>query len=318
MRSLFALALFALASGARAQPITAFSVPAGDSAERCAEHAALRVCRSEHDGEATLTVTEGARRLATWPAEYSVQAGDFAAFTTDLDRDGGRDLVVASLTSVSNGLGVAYWTVDVLPDGASAPAYSFEAEDFDARGRSFAHDRGRLIVWATDWISAPDPRGRRPEGMYFMGRPFTLASGGLAPARSLPIRARRLLNSFSRDEAGGPVGWLSDRRAESARTDLALAGCRQRREEISVGAVHARQDDYGGPYLAIVAGGTEFPYGPGASGEDTLTHLGDAASGRLFPVHYAPAGLAARLRGGSFALTTCTDGDWAKARVLWM
>ena len=213
---------------------------------------------------------------------------------------------------------MAYWTVDVLPAGASAPAYSFQAEDFGASGTSFAHDEGRLVVWATDWISAPDPNGRRREGMYLTGRPFTLAAGGLTPATGFPLRARRLLNSFSRDETEGPIGWLGARRAESLRTDLALAGCRQRPEEVAIGDVTPREGDYGGAYFSLATGDGELAYGPGASGEGAITHLGNAASGRLFPAEYMPPDLPALLRGGTFRLTTCTDGDWVKARVLWL
>ncbi|OZC01535.1 hypothetical protein [Rubricoccus marinus] len=313
---LFALAL---ASGAAAQPLTPFPAPERASEGVCTQHEALRVCRAEANGEATIRVDRGAQRLARWPVAAGVQAGDFAAFEADLDRDGERDLIVATQEAVSNGLAVAYWRVDVLASGTSGPAYSFTVEDFDASGQSFAHDGARLVLWATDWISGPDPRGRRPEGMYVVGRPFYLASGGLVPARGLPLRARRLLHSFSRDAGEGPVGWLSDRRAESLRTDLALAGCRQSSREVTVGSAETREDEQGEAYTALSLGGGELIYTRGAYVPDAeaITHLGDAASGRLFPPDYAPPGLPDRLKGPR-RLTTCASGDWVQARVLWM
>ncbi|HIG73503.1 MAG TPA: hypothetical protein EYQ24_02660 [Bacteroidetes bacterium] len=312
------LALALLAASASAQPLTVFPEPAGDRAESCTALDEVRVCRVESVGEASLVVSREGDEVARWAAPSHAQAGEFAAFAGDLDRDGGRDLIVASLTAVSNGLGVAYWRVEVVPDGASAPAYAFQAEDFGPRGTSFGQHRGRLILWATDWTESDDPSGRRASGMYLVGRPFALTSAGLAPAPGLPIRARRLLHSFDRSDPAGPVGWLSDRRAESRREDPAFGGCRQRGEIVTVRSVREATDEDGGRFLSIDVG-RELAYlrtGYVPDAED-ITHLGDAESGRIYPAAYAPPALADALTGRDLTLTTCAEDDGVRARVLW-
>lgn len=317
-----ALLLLLASASASAQPLTVFPEPSGDANRVCASHETTHVCRVGHNGETEIVVSRGGRDVARWNTAAGVQAGPFAVFASDLDRDGGQDLIVAALTAVSNGLGVEYWTVGVLPDGARAPAYSFQVEDFSPAGQSFGHDGDRLVLWATDWLESDDPSGRRPSGMYFTGRPFTLSSRGLFPVASLPVRARRLLNSFDRSAAGGPVGHLSDRRAESRRTDPAFTGCRQHNETLTVQSVREASNEQGARYLVLDVGrgrGISYMRDGYAPNEEGLTHLGDRDTGRLFPAEYLPPGLKDTLPGHELRLTTCVaDGDWDRARVLWL
>jgi len=224
-----------------------------------------------------------------------------------LDLDGGRSgLVVAAREAISNGLGVEYWTMFVVPDGASEPAYQFTAEDLGPDSAPFATWNGKTVFWATEWQTADDPSGRRGPGTYLVGRPFRLGPTGLIPATTLPVRTRRMLSDFRR-ESGGPVAWLASRRAETRRVDPFGAGRAggERAEIVEVGEV---ADGYP---LTVRVGGRRrtFQVDPWAGG-DTAARLADGATGRVFPPEYRPAGLVGR----SVRLGTGPDGS----SVIWL
>lgn len=295
--------------------LVAFDEPGGSYENSCTERGPTEVCRRESGGAAAIVVSENGREVASWPVARGAQAGEFAVFASDLDRDGERDLIVATLTAVSNGLGVAYWTVDVLASGAEAPAYSFDAEDFSARGLGFDTHEGRDIVWATEWLSADDPSGARGEGTYLVGRPFVLGSDRLTPEADLPVRARRLLGDFDRDPKIGPVGWLSHEDATDVDADPAWDGCSPRDQAVTITETRDDADTFGSASTLLTLADRDLRYGYSASGDtDPLAYLGDDASGRLFPADYRPAGLETRLTGGPLRLSECASG----VRVLWL
>lgn len=157
------------------------------------------------------------RGAATWDVGWGPFVQDFRLV------DLGPMRAVATLGSVSNGLGVSNWAIDLVPPHSGPPVASFNVQEFVPEGRSVETRAGQTIFWATEWWSGPDPSGRRGEGTYLVGRPFIVTADGLAPAPRLGIRARRLLYDF-RAERGGPVRWFLDRRAETWRTDPLLGG----------------------------------------------------------------------------------------------
>lgn len=283
----------------------------------CAERAGIRVCRSAtDDGEFSFVAEGGGRLAASWRADGGLHTG-FRVFDGDLDGDGGTELLVANLDGVSNGLGVAYWTVYVLPADALVPAYRFRSEEFGAGGGSFETWRGRPVVWATQWRGGPDPSGRRGDGLYLVGRPFVLGADGLEPATALPVRARRLLDSFERDDRG-PVAWLSDRRAETRGTDPAVDGCRRTVERGTVRTAEDTVGDGATRYLLVTLDtGRRLSYGRVGGGDEPaeITYLG--ADGRLFPPGYRPSDLPYWLTGRAVRVETCADDD-VRTRVLWL
>ena len=217
-----ALAVLLIPAAAAAQ-VVSFSAPerVSETPPRvCVDLESTRVCRTaDAEGGGRVEVEGAGWDGAAWAAPALGAASDVRAFRVPLG-DGRRVLVVAVLEAVSNGLGVATWRMAVVPEGADAPAYTFVARDVGPEGGSFATWRGRPVVWATEWLGADDPSGRRGPGTYFVGRPFVLRAEGLEAATALPIRARRLLRPF-RHEPGGPVGWLSSRAAQTWRGDPA-------------------------------------------------------------------------------------------------
>ncbi|HLA63396.1 MAG TPA: hypothetical protein VK610_03155 [Rhodothermales bacterium] len=331
--SLAAALLVALLSPApRAQAPAAFpalpeNADRGTFNPECVERAGTRVCRQFIAGEGDdqhldFIVTRDGRETARWTEGDAPGRFTFAAF------DAGGTLLVANFEDMSNGLGVRYWTVYVVPPGARTPTYRFAVRDFGDRGGSFAAWRGRPVVWATDWLGGTDPSGRRGSGLYFVGRPFVIGTDGLEPATGVPLRARRYLDSFADQRGEGdtadPRAWLFDRRAEVRTVDLALAGCRRATDRAAVRTVAEEQGTWS-PYLVLtLADGRRLSYGRTDGGGDDpapITHLG--SRGRLFPQAYRPSDLPARLTGRTVRVETCTDTTdpadaYVRTRVLWL
>ena len=293
MRTLLLLAAVSLA--ASAQPVVSFSEPETISSvppRVCVDLESTQVCRAVDDEGDGLIEVEGAGfGGASWRASAPGVVDDLRAFRVALG-DGRTALAVAVLEGISNGLGVATWSVHVVPEGAAQPAYGFIARDFDPAGGSFAAWDGRPVVWATEWMEAEDRSGRRGPGMYLVGRPFFVGAEGLAPAPDLPIRARRLLREF-RQERGGPVGWLSSRAAETRRQDPARPGS----PGDDAGRITAVRPGPDGFRVTWTDGEAERafvvdPWSPPADAE--VARLGDRATGRLYPLAYRPADLEGR------------------------
>ena len=324
--ALLAALLLAAPFAVRAQAPVPFPDPTPtdtSGAELCTSHAGTTVCRQrDAEGEESYVVRRDGS-AARWPVPLTSFADyTFAAFRLD---DG--TLLVANCDATSNGIGISLWTVYVLPSGATAPAYQFASEEFGLNGESFGTWRGRPVVWATEWINGLDPSGRRGGGLYFVGRPFVVGPGGLEPATGVSLRARRYLNSFAEQRgqtaSATPRAWLMDRRAETRRTDPALAGCRSTTERGTVTAIERATGDYSISYLVITLdGGQRFSYGRWGGGESgaphELAHLG--TGGRLLPTGYQLASPERQLSGRPVRVETCggLQADYDTARVLWL
>lgn len=281
-----ALLLLFVPLAVAAQSVQPFTEVATEGRGLCVERAAERVCwqsvGEDGDGRIEARRNDGTVRWDTEP--LGAQSG-LRAFRVRLGE--GMGLVVALRTAVSNGIGVETWTLVVLPDDASAPTVRFEARDIGADGAPLATWRGETVYWATDWQDADDPSGRRGNGFTFVGRPFVLGHDGLVPVTTLPIRSRRMLYDF-RQEPGGPVAWLADRRAETRRRDPFWDGrpSGERGEIVEAG----EGDAYAYPLAVRVGGQRRTVEVGGLEG----VRLGDAATGRLFPAVYRPADLVGR------------------------
>lgn len=278
-----ALLLLLLPLAVAAQPVQPFTEAAREGRDLCVERAAERVCwrsvGADGDGRIEVRRSDG---VVGWATESLSAQSDLRAFRVRLGD--GAGLVVALRTAVSNGIAVETWTLAVLPDEASAPTVRFEARDIGGEGAPFATWRGEMVVWATDWQDAEDPSGWRGTGFYFIGRPFVLGRDGLVPVTSLPIRSRRMLYDF-RQERGGPVAWLADRRAETRRQDPFWGG---RPEGVPGEVVAVGEGDAYAYSLTVRLGRASRTVTVG--GLDGV-RLGDGATGRLFPAVYRPADL---------------------------
>ena len=319
--------LLLLSLSLQAQPaVQAWPAPDGTPFEAsCTTHGPDRICRHPDEGGpgALFTAERNGQAVGRWAATGGTPFG-FRVFEADLDDDGALEHIVANHDAVSNGLGVSYWTLFLLDDGRGTPALSIPVEEFGPEGGSFAEDEG-LVLWATEWLHGPDPSGRRGPGLYFVGRPFRLAGGRLAPAADLPIRARRLLDSFARERSTGtPVQWLTDRRAETRASDPYLLSDATTEVAGVIVSVAPTEAEFGATnwvlHLQPAEGPTvvytyAFGYGPDLA--RPFTYLGDAATGRLYPPGYLVSEPAQWLMGRRVrAMDYGTDDD--PHTVLWL
>jgi hypothetical protein len=144
-------------------------------------------------------------------------AGAFRVARADLDGDGRDELLVATLASVSNGMAVQSWSVCVVADDASSrPPTCVPADDFPflsmavrARGA-----RGCRLL-AARWLWGSEPT--RGDGLYLVGRAFTLRDGQLVGDAQRPPIARRYLYRFAAERADAvenarvaPIAWWRD------------------------------------------------------------------------------------------------------------
>lgn len=259
-----------------------------------------RVCNCLKDAEGDdarewMRVEEGGRVVNEWPTSSSHAGSDwFRVLGGDLDADGKPETVVAQLRTVSNGLGVEYWSLTILDgrDPARTPLRA-EVEDFDPSG-SFVRPRegGSCRLLATRWDALRDPR--RGPGMYLIGQWMRYEDGRFLHDTARPVVARRLLFSFDRsDVAGAPFTHLRDRRAET------LASGRIADLPPLAGSAHGTIRAARGDTLEVVleSGRTlRYPGWPGEpvpgylpDGSVMAVWLVDALSRRAYPAGYFPA-----------------------------
>ena len=320
----------------QAQPSVTAWAPLGDDTDwsrvNCLTRLAERVCRQPNEDSPgfTFTLSQDAREVARWESDGWLHTG-FRVFSLDRDEEGAspEHVVVANLGGVSNGLGVAYWTLYVLAEAPEGPALrsSIPVQEFGPDGGSFDVDDDGLVLWATEWLQGPDPSGRRTDGLYFVGRPFRFEDGRPVPAADLPVRARRFLDSFAderaREDPATPAAWLSHPSTETRLADPLLGGEEPlfsgiveavAPQEAEFGAVNwqlrLRPDDG-----AAVVYTYAFGYSEGI--ERPFTVFGDAASGRLYPPGYLAADPAAWLTGRRVRAASYAGGSEPRV-VLWL
>lgn len=189
------------------------------------------------DGSFRATVRDGGREVTGWPVEPMLgDAGAFRVGRADLDADGRDELLVASLSSVSNGMAVQSWSVCVLAGDASTRApVCVPADDFPfltmavrARGA-----RGCRLL-AARWLWGSEPR--RGDGLYLVGRTFALRDGALVADAQRPPVARRYLYRFAAERADAvenarlaPITWWRDPTTRAVRCPDPL--CEETKEE---------------------------------------------------------------------------------------
>lgn len=184
-----------------------------------------RVCAVLGEKEGLFFEEGGARNLVTPDVPYMGQVDGFQVVEADLDGDGDTERVLAVLAGVSNGLGVARWTVHVLEAGRPT-ALSFSVAEY-GEGTLLRREKGPgCDVLLTEWKDLEDPL--RGWGMYFIGRRDTYREGALVPTGA-PVRVRRYLREFREDfrssngerslPVGHPAKWLSEGWAEAWPSD---------------------------------------------------------------------------------------------------
>ncbi len=285
-----------------------------------------RVCvvvASEAGAEGTFLEEGGARVKLTESVPFMGMLGAFEVLDVDLDGDGDDERAVALLWAVSNGLGVAHWSLYLLEKGQPAPL-SLEVREY-GEGTFLRREEGRgCDVLATEWRGLEDPL--RGPGLYFTGHRYTYHAGALVPVGA-PVRARRFLREFREGEGEGhvprgwPARWLSRGWAEAWPQDPLLDTPVVSQREGTVEAARPVKAESGPTQLHVQVrwdGGETAWVKPGAAGEGGYEHLGHLPTRQGLPGGYLPARPEA-LVGTRVRLTLHgASGDTGRSAVLWL
>lgn len=185
----------------------------GCKQERCAQlRSGGQVCQCLSDTLRTITVTGIGSRPLKFDREWSeVLPDDFDVIDADLEGDGSREIVVATLDAVSNGMGVSLWTILALtPGGYGWGIDSLQVQEYSSAGSWVTHRGGRCDLLLTQWVNGYE--AGRGYGLYLQAS-WQAYGLGFTQRADRPILRRRFLNSFDRQRSDttirdAPWAWL--------------------------------------------------------------------------------------------------------------
>ncbi len=181
-----------------------------------------RVCscsKSPDSRDAQIIIEKNGAITQQWNTEFAppTSLADFRVESADLTGSGQRDIVVATMNGMSNGMGVQYWELRAVVDGVMSKPMI--VEDYGIMGfltRSKSQNKCALL--STRWLWGKEPA--RGSGLYLTGMWFTYSKNDRAwtPAIDRPAVYRRYLNNFEKlrieqlnSEHPIPLLWFSDK-----------------------------------------------------------------------------------------------------------
>lgn len=191
----------------------------------------IRVCKVARYGveidsdETNYIILKGDAILAKTDAPFHSLAccemKDFFAYYGDLDKDGSKEIVVASLEGVGNGIAISSYNIIIFRDPEKFPSEKpliFPLEEFGEKG-NFIFDTklNQTLVLVTNWSSFNNLDIKRGYGTYLVGKWFRYENGLLKPVLDKPTLARRFLFSFADERnktwenPNRPYLWLKSR-----------------------------------------------------------------------------------------------------------
>ncbi len=198
----------------------------------CLTLAKTVVCKGidANDDEGKIFIKQNNEKIGELKADYNAQSSseNFFVFYGDLDKNNSAELIIVNKIAESNGLGVSYFDINILPDfqtkGFQNPI-TFQTTEFGADG-TFVYDAKtkETLILVTDW-NGLDNINKDNSGTYFVGRFFRFQNGLLKPATEKPILARRLLNTFANERnrtSNSPLRpylWLNSPKALKLKND---------------------------------------------------------------------------------------------------
>src|SRR5262245_11893762 len=292
----------------------------------------LRICKTAsavdaHD-RGSLIIEKAGKRMASWPIWlFAGQTSDFEVLQADLDGNGRSELILANHDSSSMGIGLDFWTIYIFPDsefrGPQAPLI-FGVDEYGALG-TFVPEGDHVLILTTKWLGMEDPQGKRDEGLYLVGQWWRYKSGELLPVVERPLMARRFLFSFAieRDRTESnprrPYLWLRSRKTELLKESPLIGDGKKEEKRGVLQSVDVTP-------LTHEEATTEIVFKPQSGqpvtlrypADNSLKHLGDAVSGRIYPDRYLPA-MREKLRGRQARLVTYGDDSEVEGeKVLWL
>ncbi|MBE2252655.1 MAG: hypothetical protein IAE78_24195 [Myxococcus sp.] len=275
-----------------------FPLPTPTVIENCARAACtsaadVRVCKCLKPTEQSqdlLVVDRPEGRRVIWATDSHLgEVTDFRVWPVDLDADGQRELLVASLMSESSGMAIRSWDVSIV-DGAEDVALHLVAHDFG--GDAVKGGALQLTEWAWQGV------GEKDSALFFVAREYAYKRGALVPTKA-PVLRRRYTPEFEKERLAALQ--QSGDLTLPGRTFLAHPSTTRSADEpprsFRLGTVRAvtrdepeyelHAEDQEGQLVAFSSDGEAGP----------VLRLGDLKSKRLFPLRYWPMDLEGALLG---------------------
>lgn len=133
---------------------------------------------------------QGSKEKWSFAYPQSTMASNFQAFVADLDGSGRRELVIANHDGTSNGLGIRYWTVYIVPEPLTRPPQQplrFVVSEYGKQG-TFVQRNNQFEIWTTDWSGG------------VVGQQWRYRDGRLIPTDH-PILKRSYSFNFEKERA---------------------------------------------------------------------------------------------------------------------
>ncbi len=141
------------------------------------------VCQDWSSGELVFVFESGGREKVRWNGDTYLEVGRFEVVEADLDGDGAKEVMVAALVGVSNGMAAASWQLAILDGVTRAP----RVVKLDEYGEgSFVQAAKGCDLLRTEWRWLFDQK--RGSGLYFTGRRFRYGRGQLKGEGGILIR----------------------------------------------------------------------------------------------------------------------------------
>ena len=307
-----------------ATPPADISSPAQKSSvEKCSEAKTvppsqklkLRKCHSLDWREHKFILERDNKEIGSWNAKSSLR---FDVFESDLDGDGRQELIVTDHNGTSNGLGVSYWTIYILPD----PTYplptpmQFETQEYGKVG-TFVPDGDRFEVWTTEWKWIGETTG-------IIGQQWRYRQGELIPTDH-PILRRWLSFNFAAERSQThrdprvPYLWLANPKVQAYEENPLLQpyeitsiedGIIQNIRNIRNISVDF-QPDQGNPK-------SYYYHDYNSSDLSSISYFGDWSSHRIYPVRYLPSDPQKWLKDKRCKIITYRDKYSRTLRIIWI
>ncbi len=167
---------------------------------------------SKETGTTLVTYRRNGSVVLHWDANIypPAIASGLRVDAADLNADGKDELVIATMLSASNGMGVESWDVRVLSDDKISNAVN--VQDYGVMGY-FTSDGKKCRLLVTRWIWGWEPK--KEYGLYLAGLWFRFKDNSLEYTYDRPAIKRRYLNSLRQARGQGfdnnkPVLWFQD------------------------------------------------------------------------------------------------------------
>jgi hypothetical protein len=293
----------------------------------------VRVCKQSSDERDVFVVEKNGKQVGIWPATtFMGETSDFEVLRADFNHDGRGELIVANHDGTSNGLGINYWTITIFHNASfSTPVepLTFSVEEYGSFGTFVPDDRGIRIL-TTRWVWTRDPKGKRDVGLYLVGHWWRYQSGELVPQTNRAPIGRRYLLSFAYERGDTwdseriPYRWFRNAKAETLNPEQITGPSSKSQvgiiEDVSVSTTKDLLRTAKITFKPNGESAVSYTYPRPEDVENTETNIdfiGDAASGRIYPIRYFPSQVVPWLKGKHATLRTYGDSTRSET-ILWL